>query len=218
MRMDPSIGAGMTAIYHITHIDNLAAIIARGELLSDSLIRSEGVDPRNIAYAHIKQRRAAFAVQIPPGGTVADYVPFYFCPRSPMLYAVHGGKVEGYPGGQRSVLHLELDAEALVASGATCVHTDGHATMRLSTFFPGVAGLAQLDWPLIGATSWGDTPEDGDRKRRKQAEFLVHRRVPWSRVSRIGVIDATIADEVRQRLAHAAHQPQIDVLRHWYYP
>lgn len=207
----------MTAIYHITHVDNLPGLMARGALLSDTLIRQLGLAPRNIAYGNIKARRAATAVTLPPHGMVSDYVPFYFCPRSPMLYAVHGGQVSGYEGGQANVVHLVAEAEALVASGAICVHTEGHAAMQPIAFHPGCEGLSRLDWPLIRSGSWGNTPDDGDRKRRKQAEFLVHGSVPWTAISHVGVIDATIAARVTALLATASHRPEVVVQRHWYY-
>lgn len=210
---------GMTAIYHITHIDNLPAILALGELLSDTMIRTLGLQAQCIAHGHIKQRRQQTPVSMAPGGMVSDYVPFYFCPRSPMLYAIHGGSVEGYPGGQGRVLHLVADAEAVEASGAQCVHTDGNAASQPRRFFAGTSQLeTALSWDVIRSNSWGNTADDNDRKRRKQAEFLVWQHVPWSAVSRIGVIDDTIGREVAALLAGSAHRPQIETQRTWYYP
>ena len=83
--------------------------------------------------------------------------------------------------------------------------------------FPGTSGFADLAWDVIRSRQWADTADDNDRKRRKQAEFLVHNAVPWNAVSRIGVIDATIADTVHALLAGAPHQPAVDVHRDWYY-
>ncbi|MCC6561014.1 MAG: DUF4433 domain-containing protein [Xanthomonadales bacterium] len=207
----------MTAIYHITHIDNLSALVGRGALLSDTRIREQGLTPQNIAYGNIKARRAATAVTLPPRGVISDYVPFYFCPRSPMLYAVHRDQVPGYEGGQTNVVHLVADAERLVAAGLNCLHTEGHAAVQPIAFHRGCEGFPLLDWPLIRSASWANTVEDGDRKRRKQAEFLVHGSVPWTAISQIGVIDATIASQVSTLLASAAHCPDVVVQPQWYY-
>lgn len=207
----------MTSIYHITHIDNLPAILARGALLSDSLIRSHGLQPRNIGHGNIKQRRAGTAVGIPPGGHVCDYVPFYFCPRSPMLLAVHSGQVAGYPGGQNRVLHLVASAESIIAQDAACIHTEGHAAMQPLAFHAGLSGIGKLDWPLLASWSWKNTADDNDRKRRKQAEFLVHHHVSWTAIDRIGTIDETIANEVRHLLADVAHVPIVEAQPKWYY-
>src|SRR5687768_11655989 len=124
----------MTAIYHITHVRNLGGIIACGHLLADSGIRAAGFAPTNIAHGHIKERRARTAIPIPPHGMVADYVPFYLCPRSPMLFVVSRGGIEGYPGGEASVLHLVAEAEE-VAAIVPSVHTDGNAaTLPIRAF------------------------------------------------------------------------------------
>jgi len=39
----------MTAIYHITHVDNLPAILAAGALWSDSRLRAISAEPKNMA-------------------------------------------------------------------------------------------------------------------------------------------------------------------------
>lgn len=209
----------MTAIYHITHLDNLPGIVAQDALLADTSIRTRALNPRSIAYGHIKERRSRTRVTIGPRGTVSDYVPFYFCPRSPMLYAIRQGQVEGYPGGQAQVLHLVADAESIEASGAHCVHTDGNAASQPLRFYPGTSGLASaLSWDVINSANWANTIDDNDRKRRKQAEFLVWQSVPWHTIVQIGVIDETMAVHARRLIAGAAHQPDILVRRNWYYP
>ncbi|MFH1740985.1 MAG: DUF4433 domain-containing protein, partial [bacterium] len=136
----------MTYIYHITHIDNLREMLQVGGLYSDNERIRKGFDPISIAHDHIKQRRARKMVRIQPGGTVADYVPFYFAPRSPMLYAIHRGTVEDYKGGQNSVLHLVSTAEDVARQQSQFVFTDGHADMALSQFFDDLRALDRIDW------------------------------------------------------------------------
>lgn len=89
----------MTAIYHITHLRNLRSIIRLDGLWSDADRDDMGLAPVNIAHAHIKRRRAQRRVDHTPGGTLDEYVPFYFAPRSPMLYSIGRGNVEGYNEG-----------------------------------------------------------------------------------------------------------------------
>jgi hypothetical protein len=52
--------------------------------------------PISIAYEGIQQRRSEIEIPIPPYGILHDYIPFYFAPRSPMLYAIHKGMILGY--------------------------------------------------------------------------------------------------------------------------
>ena len=56
-----------------------------------------------------------------------------------------------------------------------------------------------------------------DRKRRRQAKFLVHDFFPWELVTRIGVINNGMAEQVTEILQGAAHRPTVVVERSWYY-
>jgi len=78
-------------IFHITHVDNLPGILREGGLWSDAQRIARNVVSTNIGHLHIKQRRLNRAVTTRSGGKLGDYVPFNFCPRSVMLYAVNRG-------------------------------------------------------------------------------------------------------------------------------
>lgn len=97
-----------------------------------------------------------------------------------MLYAIHGGAVEGYKEGQNCVLHLVSSAEAVAEAGRPFTWTEGHAEIKFSQFYEGLPELqSRIDWEIMGATYWNDKPpEIVDRKRKRQAEFLVHRFFP----------------------------------------
>ena len=204
-------------IYHISHIDNLVSIIKRGVLLCDNQRNAKGVACRGIAHQHIKERRARRLVPLIPGGTLADYVPFYFAPRSPMLYSIHRGFVENYPDGQEPVVHLVSSAESVRDAGLQFVFTEGHADISFSEFFDDLADLDEVDWSIMKEKYWNDTADDGDRKRRRQAEFLVHDSVPWPQIHSIGVINEEMAERVRTAIAGANHRPDVHSHRSWYY-
>jgi hypothetical protein len=104
----------MTAIYHITHIENLARMLTEGGIWCDNECKNRELSTIGIAHNHIKERRARKRVQLGKGGTLADYVPFYFAPRSPMLYAIYTGYVEGYNGTQQNIVHLTSSVEKVV--------------------------------------------------------------------------------------------------------
>ena len=207
----------VTNIFHITHVDNLAAIVAEGGLWSDREAADRGLAQVGIAHQHIKERRARKRVHVAARGSVADYVPFYFGPRSPMLYAVHQGQVEGYEGGQRRVLHLVSSAERAMELDAAWCFTDGHAEMKPTLFFDDWSEMDRVDWALMQSEWWCDDAENPDRKRQRQAEFLVHTFFPWSAIESVGVYDEAIAREVRDAAAAATHRPAIRVRLDWYY-
>ena len=87
-----------TVVTHFTHVDNLPLMIQHG-LLSDTAGRSSNVLVVEVSNLGIKDQRRDRDVPVPPGGAVADYVPFYFAPRSPMMYSISRGNVPSYQGG-----------------------------------------------------------------------------------------------------------------------
>ncbi len=171
-----------------------------------------------IAHQHIKDSRAKRKVPCAKFGTLADYVPFYFAPRSPMLYAISVGAVRDYRGAQREVAHLVTNAESIQEADLPFAFTDGHADIFVSRFFDELADLRlHVDWDVMRLAYWNDTERDPDRKRRRQAEFLVYRSLPWTLVIQIGVIDKVARSQVTDTLERAAHRPEVLVRPDWYY-
>jgi ssDNA thymidine ADP-ribosyltransferase, DarT len=214
-----------TPIYHITHVNNLARIVNTNGLWCDSERLRQGFESVGIAHQELKDRRARTSVRrrtgqpIAAGGTLADYVPFHFANRSPMLYSIHTGYVEGYDGGQRGVVYLVSSVQRVAKGDRPWCFTNGHAVQAVTEFFDSLADWDKVDWDIVGHWRWKDTDADPDRKRRKQAEFLVHKSVPWDWVEQIGVIDRAMHDKVKRALADAGvqHVPPVVVQRKWYY-
>jgi hypothetical protein len=208
-----------TPIFHITNTANLPSILAHDGLWCDRERQTRCPDAVNIAYQDLKGRRANTSVYVGPRGNLCDYVPFYFAPRSPMLLAISNGHVPGYVGGKEGVVYLVTSCETVSHAGLPFVFTDGHAVKRLTNQFDDLAKLTEIDWPLMRARWWNDTDQDGDRKRRRQAEFLVRDFCPWQIIEGIGVYDEKRAAAVRETLANASapHSPDVKIKRAWYY-
>lgn len=206
-----------TLIYHITHIDNLRLILETRRLLCHDRLSQTGKHPVNIAHQGIQARRAATLVPRGPGGTLHQYIPFYFAPRSPMLYALHRGYVVGYQGGQTSILHLVSSVQEMQESAHQFVFTDGHATMAFTNFYTESTDLKHVDWRLMKETYWQDTVDDPDRKRRRQAEFLVYNEVKWDAIIGIGVHNQQILTQTQAILNEFEQTSSVRVRRKWYY-
>lgn len=197
-------------IFHITHVENLASIIAHGCLWSDSQRIARNLDTTNIGYSHIKQRRLNRLVTAGSGGKLGDYVPFNFCPRSVMLYVVSRGHVD-YSGGQNEIVHLVSSVNTATSLGKPWAFTDRHADLAYATYFASLGKLSEVDWNVMPLTYWaGD-----DVKERRQAEFLVYESFPWAAVERIGVKNAVVAAKVQALLSGSA--PTVAVQPDWYY-
>ena len=104
------------SIFHITHVRNLASIVADGELRSDAVMIRGGGPKASIGMSKIKERRLSLDVTCHLGDKVGEYVPFYFCPRSTMLYVIYRQNHPdlAYKDGQGPVVHLEADLHEVV--------------------------------------------------------------------------------------------------------
>jgi len=213
----------MTPIYHITHVANLPTILQEDGLLCDAEAERRGLCAQSIAYHTIKERRKRRPVEtlrgqpVAAAGVVADYVPFYFCNRSPMLYAIFTQSVPQFQGEERNVVYLTSTVEQVVQQRCPWCFTDGHAAEGITEFSDNLAQLGMVDRTIIESWSWRDTLAEPDRKRKKQAEFLVHGRFPWLWISGIAVVDGGMAGQVREILATANHRPNVTIQPKWYY-
>ncbi len=206
-----------TYLYHLTHVDNLESIIQCNGCLSNNEKQARGLGHLNIAYNHIQERRARKQVPCGPGGVLHDYVPFFFAPRPPMLYTIHRGNVDGYSGGQQSLIYLLTTAQAVSESGCDWVFTDGHGTMDFTDFYDSLESLDEVAWDVMGLRYRHDTDSDPDRKRRRQAEFLIKNQCPWTLISKIGVLNQQILTQVQEILEITTHLPVISIHPEWYY-
>ncbi|WP_445613095.1 type II toxin-antitoxin system toxin DNA ADP-ribosyl transferase DarT [Geobacillus sp. YF-1] len=204
-------------LYHITHYRNLPSIFAQGGLVANHLAKSKKISYVDIAHASIQDRRLTTEVPLPPFGTLHDYVPFYFAPRSPMLYAINKGRVEGYKGGQDEIVYLLTRTDLIHLSGLSYVFTDGHPVMKVTDFYQDLYELSQIDWDIMRSTYWHDTEEDPDRKRRRQAEFLVYQFVPIHLLAAIAVKSREWELIVRKIAAQHRYQGSIIVRPEWYF-
>lgn len=206
-------------IYRLIHVDSLDTVLRREGLHAPNAVPDDGLPYRAIHRGDVQESRMRRSVPAGPGGVLLDYVPFYFGARSVMLYQLHKGLVGGHTEGQAALVYLVSSAAAVAASGAGWVFTDGHALAAFTTWHDSLDGLDTLDWQAVGARLWKDTLDDPDRKRRKQAEFLVHGFCGWNLIAEIGVFDPQVAAVVGTALAR--HRRELSrpvvVRREWYY-
>jgi len=198
-------------VSHITHIDNLSSILKQSCLWSDSKRIELGLVNQNIGYSHIKQRRLLRPVNVAAGGTIGQYVPFNFCPRSVMLFVIHKGHAD-FQDGQERVLHLISDTDTIRLSNQHCFFTDIHADLDYAEQIDEFGRITELDIQrIINEKYWQDFKEE------KQAEFLAFESVQWATIQQIGVKTQAIADEVKTSLRNAKHKPEVIVRPGWYY-
>jgi hypothetical protein len=210
---------GRALIYHITHVDNLRSILADGGLWSDTAITARGGAEATIGMSNIKRRRLGLPIKCHPGDCVGDYVPFYFCPRSIMLFLIHRANHPEltYSGGQGPIVHLEADLHETVAwaesEGCRWAFSLSNAGAFYTEFRNRLDQLGEVDWTAVEATDF----REEQVKEGKQAEFLVHKFFPWRLVRRVGVHIPSIQSRVLRELSGLGHRPVVEIRRDWYY-
>lgn len=204
-------------IYHIVNVDRLPSI-AVGWLWCDAEVVRRPRPGTTIGMDAIKQRRLTeLTLASHPGLFVGECVPFYFCPRSIMLYLIYQRNHPdlAYRGGQGPIIHLEADLNRTVeradAQGLRWVFTFGNAGSRYFEDRRDLNQLNEIDWNAVAARSWSDCKEG------KQAEFLIERHFPWELVSRIGVLTNGTYAEVLKVLQGLMHKPVVPIKPEWYY-
>jgi len=206
-----------TPVMHFTHVENLPGIIANG-LVSDLTARSEGSILVDVGEQSIKLARRTRAVGLRPGGVVADYAPFYFAPRSPMMYSIDHGNVATYRQGCDRIIYLVSSLERLSEAGLTWLVSDRNARMAYAEFRGQEdETFDHVDWDLMRAKWWNNTPEFPDRKERRMAECLVHERAPWASFVQVMTKTDATASEVRAMLSAAGQATRVIVRAGWYF-
>lgn len=206
-----------TPILHFTHISHLASIAANG-LTSDAEAQTNGLLAVEVGNRSVKDQRRRKVVPCGPGGVVADYVPFYFAPRSPMMSAIHNGRVPEYTEGCDPLIYLVTTVEDLNTRSVPMVFTDGNAATGITVFSDQVVDLDDLvDWPLMKERYWADTLEDGDRRRRRMAECLAIGPIPWAAFQLVTVRTEDRSQEVQAILDTIGVTATIRVERDWYF-
>jgi hypothetical protein len=137
-----------------------------------------------------------------------------------MLLRLHTGRVEGYTEGQGPIIYLTSKVERVIDAGCSFVFSDGQGLATFTSWYDDLARLDdRIDWEAAYAIWWNDTPQDMDRQRRKQAEFLIHRFVAWDLIDEIAVVSGATAASVQATLN--GHDPAMNrpivVRRDWYY-
>ena len=205
-------------VYHILHVDRLRSVMSDGGLWCDAVIAGRTSTGTVIGMNKIKQRRLnELTLSSHPDLYVGSCVPFYFCPRSIMLYLIHkANHLElSYRGGQGPIVHLEFDLKEVAAwadnNNQRWAFTLSNAGSRFFEDRCNLTQLNEIDWEAVKAHSWQDCQEE------KQAEFLVESRVPWQLVERVGVGKESTYQLAANALTDAPHKPRLEVMEKWYY-
>ncbi len=201
-------------IFRITHVSNLGWILANGLHCCNGAISDPGYI--QIGNSELIIKRAVRAVPIAPGGTLNDYIPFYFTPYSPMLLNIK----TGYNG----VTKRSMDEIAILVSslpkvqqlGVSFVFTDRHAYLQTAQFHNQLGRLDSIDWKIIRTRDFKRDPENPGKLERYQAEALIHRRLPVEALLGIVCYNNNRRGEIQANCDNLNLQTQVMSKPDWY--
>ena len=160
-----------TYLYRMIHIDNIPHILQNGVTHYTSARANQNFVP--IGDRSLISTRNAFLLD--NGRLLGEYIPFYFGVRTPMLYVVQNGFNMVAPTSAENIVYCVSSVQKIIDLNLEFVFTDGHAVDGFSAQYSqaNIENIENiLDKNAIEAKYWRDE-NDLDRKRRKEAEFLV---------------------------------------------
>ena len=202
-------------IFRITHRNNVPWIVDNGLHCRSSDI----VDPNfvNIGNSELIEKRQHRFVDIPPGGTLSDYVPFYFTPYSVMLYNIKTGWGGITQRPNEEIVILVSSLHTLNEDERAFVFSDRHAYLQTARFSSDLADLDWIEWPTLQARNFKKDPEDPRKFEYYQAEALVYLHVPVSSLKGIVCYDSAVEQELNEILDERDMQLKIVARPSWYF-
>lgn len=202
-------------IFRITHIANVPWLLEHGLHCRNS----PEFDPnfRNIGNPELISKRHTRVVPIPPGGTLSDYVPFYFTPYSIMLYNIHTGYGGVPPVPNDDIVILVSSLRKVAEMGLRFVFTNQHAYPVTARYFNRLEDLEKIDWSLLQARDFRHDPEDPGKKERYQAEALIHRHLPVTTLLGIGCHSKATKGRLQPMLQRHKVTTDLVVRPTWYF-
>ena len=202
-------------IFRITHRDNIPWVLDHGLHCRSS----KKVDPNfvQIGNPDLIDKRQDHPVACPIGGTLSDYVPFYFTPKSPMLYNIK----TGYNGiRQRSndeIVMFVSSIHVLHKKEIRYTFTDRHAYLAMASFYTDPADLKSIDWKILRNHDFKRSADDLDKVERYQAEALAYRHLPVDALLGIACHSNSEKDRLEGQLADRDLVMKVVVKPNWYF-
>ncbi|WP_422059572.1 type II toxin-antitoxin system toxin DNA ADP-ribosyl transferase DarT [Sphingopyxis sp.] len=201
-------------IFRIVHRDNMDWILKNGvHCRSANQINPNYVD---IGNPDLIGKRSTRAVPAAPHGTLSDYVPFYFTPRSPMLYNIKTGyNVPRRPNEEIVILVSSLFK--IVDQEIDFLFTDSHAYLQTAQFYDDLDRLDEVDWAILQASDFKRDNNDLGKFERYQAEALIHEHVPLAALRGVACCNEAEAQKLRGHIAAADVELKVAAKPSWYF-
>ena len=197
--------------FRMVHIDNIPHILKYGIVKVDSPNANPNYVPIGDQLVIEKRKNRPLSTW----QKIGDFIPFYFGPRSPMLYVIQ----HGYNGVKRieaeKIVYCVIKLDDIIRDCIKCVFTDGHVLNSLTQVITG-DNLGHINdyvkYSDVFASRWDDD-DDLDLKRRKEAELLLQNDLPVQYIRGFVVYN----DEAKQLLHSFGVEEKMIAVRPRYY-
>lgn len=202
-------------IFRIVHVENVPWILDHGLHCRNSPEQ----DPNyvNIGSAELIDKRARRLVPIPPGGTLSDYVPFYFTPFSIMMLNIKTGRGNVVRRENKDIVMFVSSIHRLEELAVPYLFTNQHAYPVETEFFSQTKDLGRIDWALLRSRNFKTDDADPGKQVRYQAEALVHRHVPLTALLGIGCYNEAVKTRLEGMLAARGQKLSVKTTPTWYF-
>lgn len=203
-------------VFRIVHVANVPWILDHDGLYCRNAPEHDQ-NYVNIGNPELIDKRARRRVPIPPGGTLSDYVPFYFTPFSIMMFNIKTGYGGITRRENRDIVIFVSSIQRLGELGLPFVFTNQHAYPVDTEFFADPGELRRVDWGLLQSRNFKTDDADPGKQVRYQAEALVHRHVPLAALLGIGCLDAAVKQRLDGFLSVRGQQIDVKTTPGWYF-
>ncbi len=202
-------------IFRITHINNLPWILENGLHCRNSRMCDENFTP--IGNQEIIDKRHVRKVKIEPFGTLSDYVPFYFTPKSIMAYNIKTG-YNGITTRKNSDIVVLVSSLLLLEEfNIRYVFTNKHAVSIDAKFYSSITDVSAVDWGILSKCDFARDNEDIDKTSRYQAEALVHNCFPLAALAGIACYNAEQKEHIDSMAAEKSREIKVAIKGNWYF-
>jgi hypothetical protein len=211
----PFLNPEKALIFRITHRDNLPWILEHGLHAQSSKV----LDPnfRQIGDPDLIGKRPKRAVPIGPGGTLSNYIPFYFTPCSIMFYNI----LTGYRGitqfPEEEIIVFVSSLHRVAEFGIPFVFTDRHAYTAMAKFSSDVTELGQVDWEILRGRDFKGDVDDLGKKERYHAEALIWEHMPVEALLGICSFTEDMQQQIQSQLDQRGLTVETMMRRDWYF-
>jgi hypothetical protein len=199
-------------LFRMTHMDNIPHLLSHGITHRNSPNANSNYMP--IGDNSLIRTRDEFI--IPNGRKLGDFIPFYFGPRSPMLYVMQRGYNGVTKADPNEIVYCVSNVRLIIETGNEILFTNGHAIDSLTDYFDR-NNLMAIDEIVksedVYSKFWKST-EDTDLKRKKEAEFLVLGDLPLNVISGFIVYSENTKNVLME---YGIHERQVFVSEKYYF-